>query len=369
MERTSDVMATWAWGLRRYAWIVVLFVIGLGVLVPVVQSRSADVYHAQAQVGPSGQLLLPNLDPLPRFAQSVFDDGAVARDVRALLHLPPGASVIPGKVQLRAAQDNPVLVVTGRGSSPQEAATVANISAASLVTEMNRYSHSVGVFAVQSQAVAPSKPDPKVISGPAGVTVGALAGLVAGCGLVGLILAVRRPVVGAGVAQGVAGVPVLGKVPLARHGEPDEKARMALGALARRLLREKHEVIFVTGPVQSQADRVAAAVEAFFANVRHTRGAQAHPDSAHDKDSTGGLVPPEITTLDASSLETWVEPPDRCSLTLVVVPEGIRSSMLHRLVDQHRASGAAALVLVSPRHSWHPRRRLRKVAVPLSPIG
>src|SRR3954453_5410720 len=278
MERTSDVMATWAWGLRRYAWVVVLFVVALGVLVPLAQWGSAEVYEAQSQVGPSKQLLLPNLDPLPRFAQSVFDNGAVARDVRALLHLPPGASVIPGKVQLRAAQDNPVLVVTGRGSSPQEAATIAHISGGALVTEMNRYSHSVGVFAVQSQAVAPSKPDPKVISGPAGVTVGALAGLVAGCGLVGLILAVRRQVVSAGVAQGVAGVPVLGTVPLARHGAPDEKARMALGALARRLLREKHEVIFVTGHVQSQADHLAAAGEAFFANVRHSRGAPAHPD-------------------------------------------------------------------------------------------
>jgi len=53
-------MSTWAWGLRRYAWVVVLFVVGLGVLVPLAQSRAADVYETHSQVGPSRQLLLPN---------------------------------------------------------------------------------------------------------------------------------------------------------------------------------------------------------------------------------------------------------------------------------------------------------------------
>src|SRR5262245_2863557 len=191
MERSSDVMATWGWGLRRYAWVVVLFVVGLGVLVPLVQSQSADVYQTQAQVGPTKELRLPNLDPLPRFAQSVFDNGAVARDVRELRGLPADASVIPGTVRLQTAQDNPVMTVTGEGSSPTIATSVANKAADTFVVELNRYKRSVGTFAVQSVAVPPAKAEPKLVSGPWGVVIGVLAGLVAGIGAVGLIVALR----------------------------------------------------------------------------------------------------------------------------------------------------------------------------------
>jgi hypothetical protein len=164
-------------------------------------------------------------------------------------------------------------------------------------------------------------------------------------------------------------VPVLGTVPLARHGEPDEKARVAVGALSRRLLREKHDVIYVTGPVQSDVERIGAAVDAFLATARSTRATPIYAYDEHDADSPKGLVPPEIVTLEASSLETWVEPPDRCSLTLIVVPEGIRSSVLHRLVDQHGAGGSAALVLVPRQRSWHPRPKGGKVPVPVLPTG
>jgi hypothetical protein len=319
MERTSDVMATWGWGLRRYAWVVVLFVVGLGVLVPLAQSRSADVYQAQAQVGPTRKLLLPNLDPLPRFAQSVFDNGAVAREVRTLLGLPADAVVVPGKVSLRTAQDNPVMVVIGTGSSAQQAAVVANEAAATFVTELNRYSDSVGKFGRQSDAVPPARAEPKLVSGRLGVAVGVLAGLVAGCGFVGLIMALRRPVVGAAAAEGAAGLPVVGQVRLARRAPPDENARLAVGALSRRLLRDKHDVVYLAGPVRSQVDQVAAGLQAFLTNA-----------------GTPPAAPvPEVTTLAASSLETWVAATDRCSMTLLVVPEGIRSATLHQLADRY----------------------------------
>ena len=62
MDRTSDVGATWAWGLRRYAWVVALLVVGFGVLVAVAQARSSDVYEARSQVGPTRPLVLKNLD-------------------------------------------------------------------------------------------------------------------------------------------------------------------------------------------------------------------------------------------------------------------------------------------------------------------
>ena len=51
-------------------------------------------------------------------ARPHFANGSVARDVRDELGLPAGASVIPGDVELTTAQDNPVMIVHGKGSSP-----------------------------------------------------------------------------------------------------------------------------------------------------------------------------------------------------------------------------------------------------------
>jgi len=362
-------MATWGWGLRRYAWLVALFVVGLGVLVPLAQSRSADVYRAQAQVGPSRQLLLTNLDPLPRFAQSVFDNGAVARDVRTLLRLPEDASVVPSRVQLKTAQDNPVMVITGQGSSAATAASVANKAAATFVEQLNKYSGSVGTFAVQSSAVPPAQPEPKLVSGPWGLVIGLLAGLVAGVGAVGLIVALRHPVVGAAAAEGATGLPVLGRVPLLRRGPPDADERMAIGALSRRLLKEEHDLVYVTGPVQGQVDRVAGAVAKFLSDARSSSPPLSFADLEADPRGAKDFPGPEITILDPSSLETWVEPPGHCSLTLLVVPEGIRARSLHQLVDQRTSGGAAALVLVARHLEWLPRGGRRKADGPATHAG
>ena len=356
MEKTSDVMTTWAWGLRRYAWLVVLLVVGLGVLVPLAQSRADDVYQAQAQVGPTNPLHLRNLDPLPRFAQSVFDDGAVAIAVRDLLGLSPSASVVPGTVRLQTAQDNPVMIVIGEGSSPTEAAAVANKGASAFVGELDPYAKSVGTFAVQSSAVAPAKPEPKLVSGPVGVAVGLAAGLVAGFGAVGLVVALRRPVVGTAAAGTTSGLPVLGRAPLARRGPPLRGERMAVGALGRRLLRGEHDVVHVTGPDQVKVKRVAASVSQFLNTARESAQPSVFGSTESDPRAGQGRKAVEVRALDPASLETWVEPADRCSMTLLVVPEGIRSSALRRLVDQ-RVAGSAGAVFLTTTHVQVPWRR------------
>ena len=347
MDRSSDVGATWAWGLRRYAWVVALFVVGVGVLVPVAQARSSDVYEARSQVGPTRPLVLKNLDPLPRFAQSVFTNGAVAQDVRKQLGLAPDAAVIPGTVKLTTAQDNPVMVVEAKSGSPSTAVTVANKAAATFVVELNRYSGSVGTFAVQHSAVAPAKPAPKLAGGFWGIVVGALAGLVAGLGVVGLILVVRQPVVGADAAEAATGLPVLGTVRLPRSGPPEGNDLVGVGALARRLLREGHEVVYVTGPVQSQVDQVSASISTVLARARaaaqeNGRAARTRRREARRKPPT-----PEIVALETTSIEEWIGTPDNGGLTLLVVPEGIKARSLRTLVDQHASGNAAALALVT----------------------
>jgi capsular polysaccharide biosynthesis protein len=350
MERTSDVGATWGWGLRRYAWVVALFVVGLGVLVPVVQSRTSDVYEAKSQVGPTKQLKLQNLDPLPRFAQSVFTNGAVAQDVRQLLGLHTDAAVIPGTVLLSTAQDNPVMIVEAKSSSPTTAAAVADKAAATFVVELNKYSDSVGTFGVQHSATVPTRPAPKLAAGPVALLVGLLAGLVAGLGAVGLILVLRRPVVSPSAAEAATGVPVLGSVRLSRGGTPDARDLAGIGSLARRLLQARHDVVYVTGPVQSQVDQVAASITDFLARAR--AAPRNRPQGRAADPTTGTGTPPralEIVALDASSLEEWVAIPDAGALTLLVVPEGIPARSLRTLVAQHASGDDAALALVTLR--------------------
>ncbi|MBA3233908.1 MAG: hypothetical protein H0T17_08185, partial [Propionibacteriales bacterium] len=128
MTAGGDVFTTLMWGLRKYAWIVIVFVVGIGVLVPLAQSRADDVYEARAYVGPSGAIVLQNLDVLPRLGENVFSNGAVADTVRRSLGLSGSAAVVPERVELVTAQDNIVFTVIGRGDNPGEAKDVANLA-------------------------------------------------------------------------------------------------------------------------------------------------------------------------------------------------------------------------------------------------
>ncbi len=348
MDGTSDVGATWAWGLRRYGWVVALLVVALGVLVPLAQSRSSDVYEARAQVGPTEPLILPNLDPLPRFAQSVFVNGAVAREVRRLLGLSADARVIPGTVELTTAQDNPVMVVVAKSGSPSTAVAVADKAAVTLVVELNKYTKSVGTFGVQHAAAVPTKPTPKLAGGIWGPVVGVLAGLVAGLGVIGLILVLRRPVIGAVAAEATTGLPVLGSVRLPRSGPPVGRDLVGIGALARRLVTAGHDVVYVTGPEQSQVDRVAGIISSFLGRTRAAPPGQAHLDAQAGVTGPGSARPTlEVVAVEGSSLEAWIGAPDDAALTLLVVPEGIRAKSLRMLVAEHASSGTAALALVT----------------------
>lgn len=352
MDGTSDALATWGWGLRRYAWLVALCVIGVGILVPVMLSRSGKVYEAQAQVGPTKPLLLTNITPLPRFAQSVFTNGAVARDVRRLLGLPKTAAVVPNTAALTAAQDNPVMVVSGKNSSASTAAKIADQAAATFVVELNKYNGSVGTFAVQDTAQTPARPLPKLLGGKLAMVVGLLAGLVAGLGLVGLLVAVRRPVVGSSAAQTATGLPVMGRLQLRRRGGTLEgRSVLAMRALCRRLLAADQDVVLVAGSRKAEVDQVCANLTTMLASARIVGSSQTSETKAGGgKRALGRVAIPEIVAVDPSSPDLWVERPGSRALTLLLVPEGIRSSSLHRMVDQYASGSQSALALIT--HSW-----------------
>jgi hypothetical protein len=244
VDHGGDVFATLRWGLRRYAWVVALMVVTLAALVPAALNRAPDQFEAEAQVGPTEGLNLPNLDPLPRLGTTVFNNGAVAEAVRQSVEppLPREARIIPDRVDLVAAQDNIVFVVVGRGSTPESASRLTNIAAAAFTEELNQYADSVGSFAIQRLAEPPSEPVAG-LTGPMTMAIGLLAGLVGGVGLVALILVIRRPVLDSATAEIVAGAPVLGRVRLSARGGGIE----GLPRLARRVHASAVDVLLLAG--------------------------------------------------------------------------------------------------------------------------
>ncbi|MDQ3164731.1 MAG: hypothetical protein M3Q17_00970, partial [Actinomycetota bacterium] len=147
-----------SWGLRRYAWVVLIFVVGIGVLVPVLQARADTVYEAEALVAltdvpapDTGQP--PNYTFLPKYATDVFRSGEVADSVRLILGLGATAAVVPERADLVAAQDNPAFRVVGRGATPEDAMLAANAAAATFSVQMT--SGPFGTFPVKSLADTP----------------------------------------------------------------------------------------------------------------------------------------------------------------------------------------------------------------------
>ena len=344
MNRGSDVFATLMWGIRRYAWIVALFVIGIGVLIPGLQSRGQSTYEARAQVGPvSEKLLLPNLDPLPRFAESVFTNGSVADAVKLQFPSLRNKDVIPSRVSLVTAQDNPVLTVVARANDPAVAQKMADFASTSFVVELNKYSGSVGRFGVTHNAVASSHAKAKLTAGYLGVVLGLIAGLVAGIGAVALLLVLRRPVVDSAAAEDATGVPMLGRVRVPRGGgDLDPSDLMGIGLLCRRILSTAPRHIYLAGPNTTHLYQVGDAMNEFMAKVRQVR-----QDSQLDGQSKEAMATPEVVVLDGPSLEQWARVPDDSSMTLLLVREGIPTRKLRNLADEHFTGTPAGVALVT----------------------
>jgi hypothetical protein len=123
---------------------------------------------------------------------------------------------------------------------------------------------------------------------------------------------------------------------------------MDLGALSRRLLTGGYEVVYVAGPAESQTGRVSTSISELLDAARIASHLQT--PGGNQKRRTGPPSErsiPRIVVLDVTSLEHWIGTPDDCSLTLVLVPEGIRARALHKLLDRHATGSPTALVLMA----------------------
>jgi hypothetical protein len=333
------------WGIRRYAALVLAMVLALGVLVPVLLSRRTEVYQATAQIGPTDKLELSNADPLPRIAESVFNNGAVEDSIRKLLHKDTG-NIIPSRVRLIAAQDNLVLEVVARAPTAGQAMDIANQAASTFVVELNLYSKSVAEFSLTHKAIL-AKKVPKLAGGYASVALGLIGGLLAGVALVGLLMVMRRPIVDVSTAQDVTGAPALGRISLSRHHPPNVSDGRAIGLLCRRLLKTSAATIHVAAPTHAQAEQLAGSMKEVFGRMRADR---------QQKGSAGQSNLPRLPRVFApEGAEAWIGTPDDKAYTLLLVPEGISTRKLRLLAEGHDTGAPRGVVLVTTRRTWSMR--------------
>jgi capsular polysaccharide biosynthesis protein len=341
MSPEGDAFSAIAWGLRRYAWVVVASVLILGVSVPQVLLRTtADRFDASAQVGPVSVIQLRNLDALPKTVETVFGNGAVAAAVRQELDLTDTAPVVPDRAELVAPQDNVVFTVVGHASTPEDAVNIANTAAGTLTEELNKYRDPVGTFAVQSSATGTVR-QIQVASSAFLVLAGLAAGLLVGVGIVAVLLTWRRPVLGARTAAEVTGAPVLGSVQL------DGEVVRGLPQLCRRLLASGVGVVYLAGPESEREERRRLATELRMLLL----------DSALEV--VEGATEKEMAAMPAGS-----------SLTVLVVPIGTPDLVLRREAELHLDPGGTGVVLVRRQSRWRnplsrPFRRRRTMAPPV----
>ena len=350
MDRGSDVFRTLRWGLRKYAWVVVLTTVAVGVVIPFVQAQQPDVYEATAEVTYDGELLVPNIDPLPRAGETVFNNGAVADGVRKVLgKRGSGGGVIPQKVELVAQQDNVVFTVIGRDGDPKTAQELANTAATIFALQMTQLPLAVNGFTQSTPAAKPTTPVATLTNGPVGLALAVMAGVIAGLGAVMLLLMRRQPVLDAVTASEVAGAPVLGKIRVPhRSVAPGEGPVGGIAPLARRMLAGRADLVMLAGPPAGSDERrrvssALAEVLGQHRKVRLLRGGELDLSAAPASAAEAGT--PELVIIDGPTpLEQAVRP--ETSMMLLVVPEGISMASLREAVNDHVDGDGTGVVLV-----------------------
>lgn len=358
MNQGADVTAVLGWGLRRYAWLIALFVVVLGVVVPGLIGTDAEEYQTKAQVGPVRPLRIANVDVLPKLATDVFDYVLADPRVKDAAGLTGTQTVGPEQVNLTAGQDNIVFSVVARGTDRASAVNLANVAANVFVEEMNVYSQSVGTFSVGHLAEAPAQPLP-TRGGTMMWGMGIASGLLVGCGVVALLLVLRRPVIDVATAEHVSGASVLGRITLDRGGS----GASGMTQLCHRILSQPTRMVLMAGPRNMRRERHELADELVFwlSRVRHVISiGSREPVEEFGAASLADLTSHEgqiVIVNDASPVDVATRP-DR-TLTLLVVREGIARSALREQAGQYVDGGSVAMVLVR-RGTWLEHLRNRR---------
>jgi capsular polysaccharide biosynthesis protein len=265
---------------------------------------------------------------------TVFHNGAVEKSIRRLLGVDSSVAVIPQRCELVAPQDNIVLTVICRADSPQAAAEIADLAASTFTLELNKYSSSVGEFTIQSAADLPVDPVPNLRGGPVALALGAFGGLILGTGVVVLLVILRRPVVDADGAEDASAVPVLGKLRVPRSGEPIEDIT-ELAHVCRAIIPHDPQVVWLAAPRGST--RAAQQMANGLARVweRVERACVDSPTPGH----------PDFVVLEKAGDELLDN--NKPSMTLLVVPVGMRSSRLRTMARSYFTGAPMSVVMYS----------------------
>ena len=360
---TGDTVATLRWGLRRFAWLVLLCVVAVGVLLPLQQLNKVPTFTSESLVVAVD--LQADVKTLPRYGVAIFDNGQVAaRVIEEFGDAGDPEDVVPQRVSIVTEQDSIILRVQGHGRDAQTAADIANLAATVVTSELNKAGSGVGAFAVQSVALPPVESDEPLRAAPYSVAAGLVAGLVTGFGLLLLLLVLRRPIVDAAAASRATDLPVFGTVTLPRVSPsgtvPVDQVR-GLAPLCRQLLDWSPGVVVVIGPAGASTERhhLADALAEALEQVRHVSFATAPTRvmAAEDGDGEvpgeGGATDRVISVIDGLDPIDLVEPGPR-SFIVLVVPIGTGVVALRRLAGELRGV-PTAIVLVRTR-----RRRRRR---------
>lgn len=246
----EDTASRLWWGIRRYALIFALTIGGAVVILnaagPAGFTRD---YEASALVIATKQGI--PVTAMPKFAETVFDGGSVAERAVSEGRLPIAPNdLIPDFAELEPVEDNIVFRVVGRNADRRLSADIANAVASALVEELNEAGPEVGVFAVQDTARVPEAVANAELGVPVLTVLGIVIGLLVGAGVVGFILTIRRPVLGAEEASALLGSPLIGTPTLpSKRGLPPDSAQVpGLAAVVKRLFPTPTGTVVLIAP-------------------------------------------------------------------------------------------------------------------------
>lgn len=390
MPRTRvDAASRLVWSIRRYAPLLALLVAAVmaALMVPVLAvAQGEPVYEARSLIVATEMGLSP--ERLPRLAEAMFTDGSVARRAVESGDLPfEPEELIPEHADLEPFEDNVVVRVVGRSTSPQQAADIANESAEALTHELNRPGPGIGVFEVHSPAQVPVEPVERF---PMALLVaGSFAGaLLLGVATVVGIVVIRKPVLTAGEIEQLADdVPVVSGPRLPRAGHDVEPVGvLGLSVLVKTLYPDRRGIGVFLGI--RGGDRVRTQLATLIARALGRRGPVSFvplggqaPDVLTEEPNV--VVSPKLVTTSIS--EYWpmvVDGPTAAAFdtvaslpaearTILVIGEGASHEAVETALSQFLPGELSRIVFIrrESRRERRARRRTQREQRPDRPDG
>ena len=340
--RSEDVGTRVWWVVHRWRWLAVA-VVALFVVLGFVKGSGTAVPHYEASTLLVATDLTIRADQLPRFAETVFRGGRVARETKSQTNTDVDAEdLIPEHIRVEPVEDNVLMRVVGTARDAEQAAGLSHAAAVALATEMNRAGPGVGSFTIQEEAHVPDRPIPSlgtwtplVVSTSASIMF-VLAGA-------GLLLVTRRPIIGPQSAMEATDLPLLGTPVLKRQRDPLKVA--GLGVLVHRLFPTGRERVLIVGLRGQQRKRLQL-VELLVRTLAR-RGNVAYVPADPEQDPLTDQSPQRIFRLEPSAMSSLGK-----DTPLIIDGGSVEDADVQQLVDLLPDVTTTALVVLEGAPEW-----------------